>query len=89
MADEPEDEVLPEIEFVSESCSEVFEWSAPSGKGGIYIFPSGVEAWAAENGVSVVHIDTTGGAITVQHELGAPFRPIDKPHSTGELKPIK
>lgn len=60
------------------SNAEVYGWSAPSGKGGMYVFPVGVEAWAAENGVALVHIDSTTGVITVQHEIGQPFRDITK-----------
>jgi len=91
MTDEPEDSAKPEIEFVvnGDSRSEVYEWDSPSGKGGLYIFPSGVEAWAETNGVELVHIDKTTGVITVQHELGAPFRQIDKSMNTGTVKPIK
>lgn len=91
MTDEPEDSEKPEIEFVVDdsSRSEVYEWDAPSGKGGIYIFPSGVEAWAETNGVELVHIDKTTGVITVQHELGVAFRQIDKTLNTGAVKQIK
>lgn len=51
MSDDAED--LPEVEcqLGDEPRSEVFEWSAPSGKGGVYIFPKGVEEWAEANGV--------------------------------------
>lgn len=91
MTDEPEGSEEPEIEFVvdGDSRSEVYEWDAPSGKGGIYIFPSGVEAWAEMNGVELVHIDKTTGVVTVQHELGTPFRQIDKSLNTGAVKQIK
>lgn len=94
MTDEPEDPEDgddPEIEFVvsEDSRSEVYDWQSPSGKGGMYIFPSGVEDWADKNGIDLVHIDKTTGVITAQHELGSPFRPIDKPLSTGSVKPIK
>lgn len=91
MTDEPEGSAEPEIKFVvdGDSRSEVYEWDSPSGKGGLYIFPSGVEAWAEANGVELVHIDKTTGVITVQHELGTAFRQIDKPMNTGAVKPIK
>lgn len=78
-----------DTEESGEPRSEVFEWSAPSGKGGTYIFPKGVEAWAEANGVDLVHIDQTTGEVTVQHELGASFRKIDKPLSSGAVKAIK
>jgi hypothetical protein len=91
MTDEPEGSEEPEIEFVVDggSRSEVYEWDSPSGKGGLYIFPSGVETWAETNGVELVHIDKTTGVITVQHELGTAFRQIDKSLNTGAVKPIK
>jgi hypothetical protein len=91
MTDETEGSAAPEIELVmgGDSRSEVYEWDAPSGKGGLYIFPAGVEAWAETNGVDLVHIDKTTGVVTVQHELGTPFRQIDKPLNTGAVKQIK
>jgi hypothetical protein len=90
MSDESNDNESLDVEFTpDEQRSEVFEWSAPSGKGGVYIFPKGVEAWAEENGVELVHIDQTTGVVTVQHELGTSFRQIDKALNTGALAAIR
>lgn len=71
------------------SAAEVYSWSAPNGSGGLWIFPSGVEAWALANDVGVLHIDSKTGAITVQHELGQALRPIDKGDRAGVVKSIK
>ena len=89
MSDDAETEELAVSFEADEPRSEVFEWSAPSGKGGVYIFPKGVEAWAEQNGVELVHIDQTTGKVTVQHELGTAFREIDKPLNTGAVKALK
>lgn len=91
MTDETEDEAeeVGEAEFEDEGLSESLFWQAPNGKGGEYIFPLGVTAWAVANGVQLMHIDTSSGAITAQYEHGAAFRPIDKPTGSGNVKPIK
>lgn len=89
MSDETEAEPLAVAFEADEPRSEVFEWSAPSGKGGVYIFPKGVEAWAEANGIELVHIVQGTGEVTVQHELGTAFRRIDKPLNTGAVKALK
>jgi L-arabinose isomerase len=89
MSDDADDNGPLEVTFEpEESRSEVYEWSNTAGKGGTYIFPRGVEEWAEANGIEVVHIDQTTGVVTVQHELGSPFRQIDKPLG-GSVKSIK
>jgi hypothetical protein len=89
MSNDSENEELAIDWQPEESASEVFEWSSPSGKGGVYIFPRGVEVWAEQNGVELVHIDQTTGEITVQHELGTAFRKIDKALNTGAVVAVK
>lgn len=89
MSDDTEEREDDVFEVSQDPRSEVFEWSAPSGKGGVYIFPKGVEAWAEENGVELVHIDQTTGEVTVQHELGTKFRKIDVALNTGAVKALK
>lgn len=93
MTDETEDGEEVEAEEVEDSdddsLSEFLSWQAPNGKGGDYIFPLGITQWAVANGVQVMHIDTASGAITAQYEHGHPFRPIDKPTGSGNVKPIK
>ena len=89
MSDESDDNGSLDVTLdLDEPRSEVFEWSAPSGKGGVYIFPKGVEAWAEDNGVELVHIDQTTGEVTVQHELGTAFRRIDKPLNNGTVAAV-
>ena len=89
MSDESDDNESLDVEFTpDEPRSEVFEWSAPSGKGGVYIFPKGVEEWAEANGVDLVHIDQATGEVTVQHELGTAFRRIDKPLNNGTVAAV-
>ena len=71
------------------SAAEVYSWAAPNGAGGLWIFPSGVEAWALANDVGVLHIDSKTGAITVQHELGQAMRAIDKADRPSSVRSIK
>ena len=81
-----------EIEFVADqpdSRTEVYEWTSPSGKGGMYLFPIGVEEWAANNNVGLIHIDKTTGACTVQGAVGEPFRAIDKTEGGNPPKPTR
>jgi hypothetical protein len=90
MSDDGEETIPVSLDLDDDGTrSEVFEWSAPSGKGGVYIFPKGVEAWAEANAVELVHIDQITGEVTVQHELGTAFRRIDKPLNNGALKSLK
>lgn len=87
MSDDADEELAVSLDL-DEPRSEVFEWSAPSGKGGVYIFPKGVEAWAEANGVDLVHIDQSTGEVTVQHELGTAFRRIDKALNNGTVAAV-
>lgn len=92
MTDETETEEVwddPDVEICAESRAEYVPWSAPSGKGGVFIFPTGIDQWAMDNAVQLIHVDTTAGVITVQTEMGEKFREIDKPLSTGTVKSIK
>jgi hypothetical protein len=87
--DDGEEVEVEEVEEVTDSRAEYFAWQAPSGKGGLYVFPVGIEAWALANGVQIAHVDTSGGVITAQYEHGQPFRAIDKPAGSGNVKSIK
>ena len=89
MTDDLEADDAPDDTGESGSAAEFYAWAAPSGKGGCYIFPKGVEAWADEGDVALVHIDSQTGLVTVQHEIGQPFRDITKADRTGSVAAIK
>lgn len=79
MSDETEKDI-PEIEFEvnQDSRAETFDWSAPNGDGGFIIFPSGVEAWAEANGLSLVRVNGRNGNVEYLKELGAKWTDVTK-----------
>lgn len=87
MTDETDDEAVEFVMDAPESRVEVYEWTAPNGKGGIYLFPGGAEQWAKDNGVGLLHLDRTTGVITAQVAMGELFHPIDrKPSKLASIK---
>jgi hypothetical protein len=79
-----------EIAYASaESSSEFIPWSAPSGKGGLYIFPLGVEAWATKGPSPLLHIDQSTGALTIQTAMFESFRDITKSDCSSSVTKLK
>jgi hypothetical protein len=91
MTDEP-DNASEDVEIAyssAESSSEFIPWSAPSGKGGLYIFPLGVEAWATQGPSPLLHIDQSTGALTIQMAMFEQFRDITKSDCSSSVTKLK